>query len=200
MRSAPCRPGSRMVMPSPISVDSIIFNLQIFRAGTSPSPTSRKRLRRGLDGLDRGVVRGSPGATRPLRMRTTRGYSVVPGTARPDLGAQRRMLRCNRLNHIGKLSFMSNTSPHSDCKNLCAAKPLFRQGKLALARRALGRDAMSAARKISRTSPHLPVEPAGTDGPESFKGRRRACAPRRIPDRVPVTAGIRSETAMRPLG
>jgi len=38
----------------------------------------------------------------------------------------------------------------------------------------------------------------GQDGPEIFKGRRRACALRRIPDRFPVTAGIRLETATRP--
>jgi hypothetical protein len=59
---------------------------------------------------------------------------------------------------------------------------------------------MVAWKKVSRTSPHIPMGPAGTGGPERFKGRRGACAHRRIPDRVPVTAGIRSETAMRPLG
>ena len=54
--------------------------------------------------------------------------------------------------------------------------------------------------KVSRTNPCLPVELEGQGGPEIFKGRLGACAPRRIPDRFPVTAGIRSETAMRPLG
>jgi len=59
---------------------------------------------------------------------------------------------------------------------------------------------LSAYKEVSRTSPRKPVELAGTDGPEIFKGRRRAYARRHIPDRVPVTAGIRSETAMRPPG
>lgn len=54
--------------------------------------------------------------------------------------------------------------------------------------------------KVSRTCQSLPMELDGKGGPEIFKGRRRACAPRHIPDRFPVTAGIRSETATRPLG
>jgi len=52
----------------------------------------------------------------------------------------------------------------------------------------------------SQSHQSLADRPQEQVGPESFKGRRRAYAPRRIPDRVPVTAGIRSETAMRPLG
>jgi hypothetical protein len=62
------------------------------------------------------------------------------------------------------------------------------------------REDFAKSSKVSRTNPSLPVVLEGTGGPEIFKGRRRACALRRIPDRVPVTAGIRSETATRPLG
>ena len=84
---------------------------------------------------------------------------------------------------------------------MCAAKPLFRQGKSGVGVQGLGERMRHSgpAKKVSRTGPRLPVELDGQGGPESFKGRRRACAPRHIPDRVPVTAGIRSETAMRPL-
>ena len=80
---------------------------------------------------------------------------------------------------------------------MCAAKPLFRRDKTA-ARGRWGGARIGATRKVSRTSPELPAELADPDGPEIFKGRRRACAPRHIPDRFPVTAGIRSETATRP--
>ena len=76
---------------------------------------------------------------------------------------------------------------------MCAAKPLFRQRK--------DRQGwILKVIKVSRTNPSLPVVLEDKGGPEIFKGRRRACAPRRIPDRFPVTAGIRSETATRPLG
>src|SRR6186997_675625 len=51
------------------------------------------------------------------------------GSARPQLGFKQRLLHCNRLNHIEKPLFMSITSGVFGCKYLCAAKPLFRQGK-----------------------------------------------------------------------
>src|SRR6186997_3212110 len=114
------------------------------------------------------------------------------GSARPQLGFKQRLLHCNRLNHIEKPLFMSITSGVFGCKYLCAAKPLFRQGK--------GIGGFRKVIKVSRTSPGYPATLEGQDGPEIFKGRRRACALRRIPDRFPVTAGIRSETATRPLG
>ena len=121
-----------------------------------------------------------------------------PGAALPNLGVQRRLLRRNSMNHIGKLSFMSNTSPFHGCNSLCAAKPLFRQQKSG-AGGTFGVGRIQASKKVSRTSPSPLVELDGRGGPEIFKGRRRACAPRHIPDRFPVTAGIRSETATRPL-
>ena len=125
------------------------------------------------------------------------GGSGQPGSASPGCRLQWRMLRCNRLNHSGKLSLMSNTSPFVGCKRLCAAKPLFRHGNTAAGGRSDG-GRIGATRKVSRTSPELPGALADPDGPENFKGRRRALAPRHIPDRFPVTAGIRSETATRP--
>ena len=104
-------------------------------------------------------------------------------------GFKRRLLRRNRMNHIGKLSFMSITSPSTGYKVLCTAKLLFFQ-----------EISIEIDPEISRTSPSLPEELDDQSGPEIFKGWRRACAPRHIPDRFPVTAGTRSETATRPLG
>ena len=138
-------------------------------------------------------ARGNLGAP-PARLP---GRFGGPGAALPNLGVQRRLLRRNSMNHIGKPSFMSNTSPFHGCNSLCAAKPLFRQQKSS-AGATFGVARIQSSKKVSRTSPSPPVELDGRGGPESFKGRRRACAPRHIPDRFPVTAGIRSETAMRP--
>ena len=71
-----------------------------------------------------------------------------PGPARPRTGSRRQFVRRNRLNHIGKLSFMSITSAFLGCKSLCSAKPLFRQGK------DTGR--VLKVIKVSRTSPGRP--------------------------------------------
>jgi len=147
-------------------------------------------------------------AKSPTALRIAKAF-LGPSTARLSTAAQRRLLRRNRLKHSLKVSFMSITST-SCCHLNCAARnPCFgkgfdarhrivRIGRIAPSRRR--RQAGSATRQeASRTDPGLPVELGGQGGPESFKGRRRAYAPRRIPDRFPVTAGIRSETATRPL-
>jgi hypothetical protein len=61
-----------------ISFDSIIFNLQIFCAGWSPSPTSRKRRAGALEVWDAGLVLGRPVDSWARRVRTVREGSVVP--------------------------------------------------------------------------------------------------------------------------
>jgi len=85
---------------------------------------------------------------------------------------------------------------------MCVAKPLFRQGKTRGVCGAGGVESLPP-RKLgsSRTGPGLAV---WAEGPKAVRSASTAWrgdyAPRHIPDRFPVTAGIRSETATRPPG
>ena len=136
---------------------------------------------------------GEPGCSvraRPGMFPWSRTGAGVLGRKVPNSGALDAM---QQFESYRKTPFFVNHFTPFGCKRLCAAKPLFRQEK---------GDAGEILKviKVSRTNPSLPVGLEGKGGPEIFKGRRRAYAPRHIPDRFPVTAGIRSETATRPLG
>ena len=103
-----------------------------------------------------------------------------------------------------KTAFYVNNFAHFEMHEMVRRETLVSTGKIKGSGRVPEGDGIAASAgctlsKVSRTNPSLSLELAGKGGPENFKGRRRAYAPRRIPDRFPVTAGIRSEMATRPL-